>query len=123
MRTDERVTAVGREDQARPAGRGLAIRDSAKSRASHGAETSRAAFIELPKCVTFAEWDADTPSRSTVPVRLSVVVQPMGRPAGTSQPRGRGPRAAATTAGRVPVVLYVTLEHHERIHAQAVPPV
>jgi hypothetical protein len=43
----------------------------------------------------------------------------MGRPAGTPQPRGAGPRAAATTAGRVRVVLYVTPEHHERIHAQA----
>ncbi len=57
---------------------------------------------------------------STVPVRLGGMVLRMGRPAGTPQPRGRGPRAAATTAGRVRVVLYVTPEHHERIHAQAV---
>ncbi len=56
---------------------------------------------------------------SAIPVRLSVMVSAMGRPAGTPQPRGRGPRAAATTAGRVRVVLYVTPEHHDRIHTQA----
>ena len=61
----------------------------------------------------------DTPTASTVPVRPGGMVPCMGRPAGTPQPRGRGPRAAATTAGRVRVVLYVTPENHDRIHAQA----
>ena len=50
---------------------------------------------------------------------LCATVLTMGRPAGIPQPKGLGPRAAATTAKRIRVVLYVTPEHHEQIHYQS----